>query len=88
VPVAIKYNKVFVDAFWNSKKQTFLQHLYALMTSWAVVAEIWYMVSEAHRVYGGAGPSDGTNMAARRDRIRSTSSRASHPPPLPSGSKT
>lgn len=45
VPVAIKYNKVFVDGFWNSKKQTFLQHLFTLMTSWAVVADIWYMVS-------------------------------------------
>jgi hypothetical protein len=35
-PVAIKYNKIFVDAFWNSKRQSFSQHLYRLMTSWAV----------------------------------------------------
>ncbi len=49
VPVAIKYNKVFVDAFWNSKKQTFIQHLYTLMTSWAVVADIWYMVGSSRR---------------------------------------
>ena len=26
-PVAIKYNKVFVDAFWNSKRQSFTAHL-------------------------------------------------------------
>ena len=26
-PVAIKYNKIFVDAFWNSKRQSFTQHL-------------------------------------------------------------
>lgn len=26
-PVAIKYNKIFVDAFWNSKKQSFTQHV-------------------------------------------------------------
>jgi hypothetical protein len=37
-PVAIKYNKIFVDAFWNSKRQSFSQHLYRLMTSWAVRA--------------------------------------------------
>ena len=49
VPVAIKYNKVFVDAFWNSKKQTFLQHLLTLMTSWATVADIWYMVRASMR---------------------------------------
>ncbi len=23
-PIAIKYNKIFVDAFWNSKKYVFL----------------------------------------------------------------
>ena len=26
-PVAIKYNKIFVDAFWNSKRQSFTAHL-------------------------------------------------------------
>lgn len=26
-PVAIRYNKIFVDAFWNSKKQSFSAHL-------------------------------------------------------------
>jgi hypothetical protein len=44
VPVAIKYNKVFVDAFWNSKQQTFAQHLLTLLTSWALVADVWYLV--------------------------------------------
>ncbi|KAH0458675.1 hypothetical protein IEQ34_011489 [Dendrobium chrysotoxum] len=38
-PVAIKYNKIFVDAFWNSKKQSFTKHLVRLMTSWAVVCD-------------------------------------------------
>lgn len=42
-PIAIKYNKVFVDAFWNSKKQSFTQHLLRLMTSWAVVCDVWYL---------------------------------------------
>ena len=26
-PIAIKYNKIFVDAFWNSRKQSFSAHL-------------------------------------------------------------
>ena len=26
-PVAIRYNKIFVDAFWNSKRQSFTAHL-------------------------------------------------------------
>ncbi|KAG6536748.1 hypothetical protein ZIOFF_001816 [Zingiber officinale] len=42
-PVAIKYNKIFVDAFWNSKKQSFTTHLAQLMTSWAVVCDVWYL---------------------------------------------
>ncbi|XP_020692180.1 glycerol-3-phosphate acyltransferase 9 isoform X2 [Dendrobium catenatum] len=42
-PVAIKYNKIFVDAFWNSKKQSFTKHLVRLMTSWAVVCDVWYL---------------------------------------------
>ncbi|CAN1770754.1 Glycerol-3-phosphate acyltransferase 9 [Linum perenne] len=42
-PIAIKYNKIFVDAFWNSKKQSFTMHLLQLMTSWAVVCDVWYL---------------------------------------------
>jgi glycerol-3-phosphate O-acyltransferase 3/4 len=29
-PIAIRYNKIFVDAFWNSKKQSFTAHLVRL----------------------------------------------------------
>ncbi|KAF7814729.1 glycerol-3-phosphate acyltransferase 3 [Senna tora] len=39
-PVAIKYNKIFVDAFWNSRKQSFTMHLHQLMTSWVVVCDV------------------------------------------------
>uniref|UniRef100_M1BLP1 Glycerol-3-phosphate acyltransferase n=1 Tax=Solanum tuberosum TaxID=4113 RepID=M1BLP1_SOLTU len=42
-PVAIKYNKKFVDAFWNSRKQSFTMHILQLMTSWAVVCDVWYL---------------------------------------------
>ena len=36
-PIAMKYNSIFVDAYWNSREQSFAQHLLRLMTSWAVV---------------------------------------------------
>nr|XP_024394092.1 glycerol-3-phosphate acyltransferase 9-like [Physcomitrium patens]XP_024394094.1 glycerol-3-phosphate acyltransferase 9-like [Physcomitrium patens] len=48
-PIAIKYNKIFVDAFWNSKKQSFTMHLMRLMTSWAVVCYVWYLEPQTLR---------------------------------------
>eukprot|EP00245_Coleochaete_scutata_P012610 TRINITY_DN4912_c0_g1_i1.p1 TRINITY_DN4912_c0_g1~~TRINITY_DN4912_c0_g1_i1.p1 ORF type:complete len:467 (+),score=85.52 TRINITY_DN4912_c0_g1_i1:239-1639(+) len=48
-PVAIKYNKIFVDAFWNSRKQSFSNHLLRLMTSWAVVCDVWYLEPQTIR---------------------------------------
>ena len=42
-PVAIKYNKIFVDAHWNSRKYSFSQHLFTLMTSWAVVCDVHFL---------------------------------------------
>ncbi|KAH0978114.1 hypothetical protein GBA52_027833 [Prunus armeniaca] len=53
-PVAIKYNKIFVDAFWNSKKQSFTMHLLQLMTSWAVVCDVWYL--EPQNIRPGESP--------------------------------
>ncbi|VVC43108.1 Phospholipid/glycerol acyltransferase [Cinara cedri] len=42
-PVAIKYDPRFGDAFWNSSKYSMLQHLYLMMTSWAIVCDVWYL---------------------------------------------
>ena len=42
-PIAIKYNKIFVDAFWNSRREGFTTHLTRIMTSWALVADVWYL---------------------------------------------
>ncbi|CAM6037170.1 unnamed protein product [Sphagnum compactum] len=53
-PIAIKYNKIFVDAFWNSKKQSFTMHLMRLMTSWAVVCDVWYL--EPQTLHPGETP--------------------------------
>lgn len=42
-PVAIKYNKIFVDAFWNSKRQSFSAHLRKIMCSWALVCDVYFL---------------------------------------------
>jgi len=48
-PVAIRYDRVFVDAFWNSKRQSFTAHLARLMRSWAVVCDVWFLEPQAQR---------------------------------------
>lgn len=42
-PVAIRYNSIFVDGYWNSRAQSFQRHLFTLMTSWCVVADVWFL---------------------------------------------
>ncbi len=42
-PVAIKYDLRFGDAFWNSTKHTMLQYLILMMTSWAIVVDVYYL---------------------------------------------
>eukprot|EP00879_Flechtneria_rotunda_P006477 GHRR01006806.1.p1 GENE.GHRR01006806.1~~GHRR01006806.1.p1 ORF type:complete len:372 (+),score=93.78 GHRR01006806.1:1523-2638(+) len=48
-PVAIKYNKIFVEAFWNSRRQSFTQHLIRLMSSWAVVCDVYFLEPQKKR---------------------------------------
>jgi len=42
-PVAIKYDPRFGDPFWNSHEYSMLQYLYMMMTSWAIVCDVWYL---------------------------------------------
>ncbi|KAK7109506.1 glycerol-3-phosphate acyltransferase 3-like isoform X2 [Littorina saxatilis] len=42
-PVAIKYDMRFGDAFWDSSKHGMVTHLFNIMTSWALVCDIWYL---------------------------------------------
>ncbi|XP_068025585.1 glycerol-3-phosphate acyltransferase 3-like isoform X1 [Melanerpes formicivorus] len=42
-PVAIKYDPHFGDAFWNSSKHSILSYLLRVLTSWAIVCNVWYM---------------------------------------------
>lgn len=41
--MAIKYDPRFGDAFWNSSKHTMLQYLILMMTSWAIVVDVYYL---------------------------------------------
>jgi glycerol-3-phosphate O-acyltransferase 3/4 len=42
-PVAIKYDNRFGDAFWNSSKHELVQYLILMMTSWAIVVDVYYL---------------------------------------------
>jgi len=42
-PVAIKYDPRFGDPFWNSSKYSMMQYLFLMMTSWAIVCDVWYL---------------------------------------------
>lgn len=42
-PAAIKYDARFGDAFWNSSKQSYIQYLIMMMTSWAIVVNVRYL---------------------------------------------
>lgn len=44
-PVAIKYDPRFGDPFWNSSKQSYVHYLLMMMTSWAIVCDVWYLPS-------------------------------------------
>lgn len=40
-PVAIKYDSRFGDPFWNSAKYGYSKYLLMMMTSWAIVCDVW-----------------------------------------------
>lgn len=42
-PVAIKYDARFGDAFWNSSRYSMLYYIFNMMTSWAIVCDVWYL---------------------------------------------
>lgn len=42
-PIAIKYNKAFSDPYWSSKDESFIGHMFRLMKSWCLVADIWFL---------------------------------------------
>eukprot|EP00485_Elphidium_margaritaceum_P003335 CAMPEP_0202691680 /NCGR_PEP_ID=MMETSP1385-20130828/6330_1 /ASSEMBLY_ACC=CAM_ASM_000861 /TAXON_ID=933848 /ORGANISM="Elphidium margaritaceum" /LENGTH=466 /DNA_ID=CAMNT_0049347123 /DNA_START=23 /DNA_END=1423 /DNA_ORIENTATION=- len=50
-PVAIKYNKSFADGYWISRDRSFPMHLFDIMTSWALVAEVYYLEPQRQQAH-------------------------------------
>jgi glycerol-3-phosphate O-acyltransferase 3/4 len=42
-PVAIKYDARFGDPFWDSSRYGYMKYLLMMMTSWAIVCDVWYL---------------------------------------------
>ncbi|KAM8808222.1 glycerol-3-phosphate acyltransferase 3-like [Eudromia elegans] len=42
-PVAIKYDPRFGDPFWNSMKHSVMTYGFKVLTSWAIVCNVWYL---------------------------------------------
>lgn len=42
-PIAMKYDPLFSDAFWNSSEQGWCEYLLRVMTSWAIICNVWYL---------------------------------------------
>uniref|UniRef100_A0A3Q3N0D5 Glycerol-3-phosphate acyltransferase 4 n=1 Tax=Labrus bergylta TaxID=56723 RepID=A0A3Q3N0D5_9LABR len=42
-PVAIKYDPLFGDPFWNSSTFGLVNYLLRMMSSWAIVCSVWYL---------------------------------------------
>lgn len=40
-PIAIRFDPRYGDAFWY--QDTFLQYIFSMMTSWAIVVDVWYL---------------------------------------------
>lgn len=38
-----QYDPRFGDAFWNSSKESMISYIYMMMTSWAIVCDVWYL---------------------------------------------
>jgi len=42
-PIALKYDNRLGDAFWNSSEQGYFTYILSIMTSWALIADVWYL---------------------------------------------
>uniref|UniRef100_A0A0N5A3A8 PlsC domain-containing protein n=1 Tax=Parastrongyloides trichosuri TaxID=131310 RepID=A0A0N5A3A8_PARTI len=42
-PIAMKYDSLFGDAFWNSSTQSWVGYILRIMTSWAIICHVWYL---------------------------------------------
>ncbi|CAI5454330.1 unnamed protein product [Caenorhabditis angaria] len=42
-PIAMKYDTRLTDAFWNSSAESYGRYLWSMMTSWAIICDVWYL---------------------------------------------
>uniref|UniRef100_A0AC34FCD9 Phospholipid/glycerol acyltransferase domain-containing protein n=1 Tax=Panagrolaimus sp. ES5 TaxID=591445 RepID=A0AC34FCD9_9BILA len=42
-PIALKYDNRLGDAFWNSHDIGYMGYLLSMMTSWALICDVWYL---------------------------------------------
>ncbi|KAI1722174.1 acyltransferase domain-containing protein [Ditylenchus destructor] len=42
-PIAMKYDNRLGDPFWNSHEQGYMTYLLSMMTSWALMCDVWYL---------------------------------------------
>uniref|UniRef100_A0A914V0F7 Phospholipid/glycerol acyltransferase domain-containing protein n=1 Tax=Plectus sambesii TaxID=2011161 RepID=A0A914V0F7_9BILA len=42
-PIAMKYDSRFGDPFWNSSEQSWGEYILRMMTSWAIIVDVWYL---------------------------------------------
>lgn len=47
---SLQYDPQFGDAFWNSSKYNIVSYLLRIMTSWAIVCNVWYMPPMVRKV--------------------------------------
>lgn len=52
-----QYDPRFGDAFWNSSKYNMVSYLLRMMTSWAIVVNVWYLPPMTIQVHGADSQS-------------------------------
>ena len=45
-----QYDPRFANPFWNSSEQSLSTHLLSILTSWALVVDVWYLPPQKQRV--------------------------------------
>ncbi|KFZ62019.1 Glycerol-3-phosphate acyltransferase 3, partial [Antrostomus carolinensis] len=41
--LVFQYDPRFGDAFWNSTKHSMMTYIFNIITSWAIVCDVWYL---------------------------------------------
>mmetsp|Transcript_561 Transcript_561/g.1911 ORF Transcript_561/g.1911 Transcript_561/m.1911 type:complete len:459 (-) Transcript_561:52-1428(-) len=49
IPIALSYNNIFVDAFWDTRNVSFLKHMFNLFTSWALICDVTFLPRQRRR---------------------------------------